>query len=66
MDITRIAGEETWALLGRMLMLTFFYAGVAWVALRIAGVLLRRVQMAVSRRERPRRGRHNRTVHVIR
>ena len=36
MDITWIAGEETWALLGRMVVITFFYGGVAWVTLRFA------------------------------
>jgi hypothetical protein len=73
MDITGIAGQETWAMFGRMVILTFFYAGAAWVLLRLIGALLHRLQKVVNRRERPRRVRRRRpaihagpTVHVIR
>ena len=63
MDLLWNSGGETWDLLGRMLALTMFYAALAWLPVRFAGVLLRRV--AVNRRPQ-RRPRPTSTVHVIR
>ena len=65
MDFTGFAGDDTWALLGRVVVMTLFYAALAWVPLRGTTALVKRVHStAIWRVQRRRAGRSRLTNRI--